>query len=390
MRQLALPSAILLSFLNLFVQLPLTPLVARELSPSLGLVGLAVAAYSVANLAGNVFSGLLVDRWPRGPLIAAGLLAGGLALLGAGWGPPGIGWLIGCLALNGLALSVVTPAAFALLLQRQGDGARVAALSRSGAAIGLGALFGPPLGGLLGDALGGRGAYAAAGGALVLAALALGALLGRDAPEGGGEGPDLAALGRVAAEPRLRLAYAGAFVLMAANGALVFLLPPVVRALGAPKVAVGALFGTFALTALALFLTPAARWSARLGAPGALALGGAVVAAACLALGRAGALPAMLGCMAVYGLGFGLVYLGASERLAQAAPPGRRGTATGLFYAVFSLGAAASPLVLGQLGLGGAQGFAWAAALPALLSAGLLLRLGAGRLRRARPPHAAA
>jgi MFS family permease len=380
MSRLALYLAILAAFLNLFVQIPLTPVHARELTPLLWVVGLAVAAYSTANLAGNLFAGLLVDRFPRGPLIAGGLAAGGAALVAAGAGPRDPWWLVGCLAANGLALAVVTPAAFAGLLARDPGAGRTRDLARSGAAIGVAALVGPPVGGLLGDALGAPAAYQAAGLALVAVALLTAPFLDRGAREACEGEPGLPELWAVARARALRPAYVGAFTLMAVNGALVFVLPPAVRAMGAPAAMTGALFGAFALTALGVFLSPASAALARLGERRAIACGAAVVAAACLALASAASLPAMIAAMAVYGTGFGAVYLGAAGVLAREAPAALRGTATGVFYAVFSLGAALGPLALAQAGLGGPGALAIAALLPAALAA-RLAAAGRGRDR---------
>ncbi len=380
MRTFAVYLAIALSFLNLFVQIPLTPVYARELAPTLWLVGLAVSAYSIANLAGNLFAGLLIDRWPRAPLIAGGLALGGLALVAAGAGPRDVGWLIGCLAFNGLAMAVVTPAAFTLMLGRTDADPRARDLARSGAAIGLAALFGPPIGGGLGDLLGTPLAFQVAGGTLIAAAIGAWPFLERDRPIAG-KGPGLAELRAMAVAPGLRLAYVGAFALMAVNGALVFLLPPAVRAMGLPGAVTGALFGAFALVAIGVFLSPVAGLVARHGARPAIAAGAAAIAAACGALAVVGALPAMGLAMAVYGFGFGLVYLGSAMALAANAPVALRGSATGIFYAVFSLGAALGPLVLARLGFDGPAGFALAALVPAGLSLVLALALALGPRR---------
>lgn len=358
--------AIAASFLNLFLQLPLTPVLARSLSTDLGLVALAVSAYSITNLLGNLFAGLVVDRFRKVPVMAGGLLAGGLALLALGEVGQ-IGWLVGCLMLNGAALSVVTPAAYALLAQVLPAERRPKGMASSGALIGLAALIGPPLAGGLGDRLGQAGAYRVFG--VVLVAVAIALLVGlRHAPDADSNEVGLGELWAALAAPALRPAYLGAFALMFANGSLVFTLPPLVKAMGVSGAMTGALFSAFAVAAIAVFLTPAGRHAYR-GGPGRLmAAGAAVITVSLVALAFMKALLPMALAMALYGVGFGLIFPAALATLVAGAPAERRGTAFGLFYAFFSLGAIAGPFALAQAGTLGVRPFLMAAVVPALFA----------------------
>lgn len=355
--------AIAASFLNLFLQLPLTPVLARALSTDLTWVALAVSAYSITNLFGNLFAGLVVDRFPKVPVLSGGLLLGGLALLALG-NVGHIGWLVACLMLNGLALSVVAPAAYALLAQVLPADRRPKGMASSGALIGLAALIGPPLAGGLGDRLGQAGAYRVVGVVLVMVAIALWAGL-RGAPDAESTEVGLGELWATLKAPGLRPAYMGAFALMFANGSLVFTLPPMVKAMGVSGAMTGALFSAFAIAAIAVFLTPAGRQAYR-GGPGRLMAAGAVVIALSLvALAFMTTLGPMALAMALYGVGFGLIFPAALATLVANASAERRGTAFGLFYAFFSLGAIAGPFALAHAGALGARPFLVAAVVPA-------------------------
>lgn len=346
--QALLFAAIAASFLNLFLQLPLTPVLARTLATDLNMVALAVSAYSIANLIGNLFAGMVVDRFRKVPVMAGGLLVGGLALFALGE-VPSIAWLVGCLMVNGLALSVVTPAAYALLAQVLPIEKRPKGMASSGALIGLAALVGPPLAGGLGDQLGQAGAYRVFG--VVLVAVAIALLVGlRSAPESPSSEVGLGELWEMLVAPTLRPAYLGAFALMFANGSLVFALPPIVKAMGVSGAMTGALFSAFALTAIAVFLTPLGRQAYRGGPGRIMAAGAAVIASSLVLLSLAPTLPWMAASMAVYGIGFGLIFPAALATLVAGAPADRRGTAFGLFYAFFSLGAIAGPFALARAG----------------------------------------
>jgi MFS family permease len=360
-------AAIAASFLNLFLQLPLTPVLARSLSQDLTAVAFAVSAYSIANLAGNLFAGLVVDRFHPVPVMAGGLLAGGLALLALGE-VGSIGWLAGCMMLNGLALSVVTPAAYAMLARVLPASGRARGMASSGALIGLAALVGPPLAGGLGDRLGQVGAYRVIGMALVAVALAL--LIGlRRAPRIEQSNVGLGDLVTVLAEPALLPAYMAAFALMFANGSLVFILPPLVKGMGVSGAMTGALFSAFAVTAIAVFLSPAGRRAYQGGAGHLMSVGAAVVALALVGLSLAPGLVAMGVAMAIYGIGFGMIFPAALATLVAGAHEDRRGSAFGLFYAFFSLGAIAGPFTLARFVGSPMSPFLIAAVVPAVFAA---------------------
>ncbi len=350
----------------------MTPVYARQLTSDLGWVALAVSAYSVTNLAGNLLAGFLIDRAPKGLAIAGGLALGGLALVLTA-GSSTVFGLIGCLMLNGAALSVVTPAAFALLSQTLPDDSKAAGMARSGAAIGLAAMIGPPVGGLLADRLGYAHAYLAIG-LFLMAVAAIAALLLRRSSPVPPEPTGWADFWTLLTERKLSIAYLGAFTLMFANGSLVFALPPTIKDLGLPSVMLGALFSTFALSAMVIFLSPLGTLPKRWGAARTLAAGSTLLAIGVGAIASLSALPALFAALAIYGLGFGLLFPSAIAALVAQVPDGQRGTGFGIFYAVFSLGAIVGPLVLSRASDLGLSPFHLAAVVPALLALGVAMR----------------
>jgi MFS family permease len=350
----------------------LTPVYARQFTSDLGWVAIAVSAYSVTNLAGNLLAGFLIDRVPKGLAIAGGLAVGALGLALAA-GTPTLGWLIAGLMLNGAALSVVTPAAFALLSQTLPDETRSAGMARSGAAIGLAAMIGPPVGGLLADRLGYAHAYLAIGGFLTAVAAVALLSLRRTTPVPP-EPTGWSDFRSLLLDRKLGVAYLGAFTLMFSNGSLIFALPPYIKDLGMPSVMLGALFSTFALSAMLIFLSPLGTLPRRWGPARTLALGAVLMAAGLGVIASLTSLPALFAALVVYGLGFGWVFPSAIAALIAHVPDGKRGTGFGIFYAVFSLGAVVGPLVLARAPELALSPFHLGALVPAMLALGLGLR----------------
>ena len=242
-----------------------------------------------------------------------------------------------------------------------------------GAAIGLAAMIGPPVGGLLADRLGYAPAYLAIGAFLGSVALLSLVALRKTSPVPPNP-TGWADFWALVTDRNLRLPYLGAFTLMFANASLIFALPPYIKDLGLPSVLLGALFSTFALSAMAIFLSPLGTLPKRWGAARTLAIGAAFLAGGIAAIASLTALPALFGSLVVYGLGFGLVFPSAVTALVAHVPEGKRGTGFGIFYAIFSLGAVVGPVVLARAPELGIAPFHLAALVPAGLALGVWLR----------------
>ncbi len=302
-------------------------------------------AYSLANLAGNVAAGLLADRLGRRRVAGASLVAAGatalLHLLPAvvrGTAPEAA-W-VGARLAHGLAIAGVVPSVFALVADSSAVTDRARAFARSGVAIAVASIAASGIGGVLVQRLGVTvtvGTLAA-----MLAGMGLVALAALPAVPPAHSGSSGRPMVRVV-PGALGAALLGAAALMFGQNVLTFAVPLHIRTLGLGPQTTGALFATFGLTALAVFLG-LGRLADRRGRVRTMGAGLALVASAQGLLAAGGALPVLGLAMAVYGTGFGMTFPAIAALAGDGAPPERRGLAMGMLGATFSLGAAAGPM----------------------------------------------
>ncbi|WP_411868417.1 MFS transporter [Vulcanococcus limneticus] len=131
---------------------PVLPFLVADLTGSLSAITVTqvTALYAGCQLVGAPLIGRLSDRWGRKPLMAGAIAVGSLGLLGSG--------LSGSLAMLMLfqAIKGGSAAVFALaqamVADRNEDAdGRTVSFGALGAALGLGFVFGPALGGLIGS-----------------------------------------------------------------------------------------------------------------------------------------------------------------------------------------------------------------------------------------------
>jgi len=365
--------------LDLFIQFPVVAPYLEALGAGPALAGAVVGAYSGANLVGNVLAGLALDRWGRRRPTLLGLVVAGLALGGYALARSPL-QLLGVRVVHGLATAVLSPGAFALLGDTAPGDRRGRVMGTSGALIALSAVVGPALGGIVADRLG-FGAVFLLGGALMIAvALAF----ARWAEETAGESERLHSrrMGRqvlgLVRRPRLVGAYLALLALTLGVGAQVAHLPLRMEAFGASGAGVGSAFTAYALTAMAMMLYPAGRLTDRWSRTGPMTVGLAIAAGAMGVLGGVPGVGGALGGMALFGLGFGLLFPAVTALVTDATALPERGTAFGIFYAVYSLGAvlgsALAGLVAEQAGTASGLPFLVMGAL-AMLAVPLIYRL---------------
>lgn len=129
------------------IMVPLLPYMADRFGATPALITSILGVYSLCQLLANPVLGRLSDRYGRRPVLMASMAVGAVSYLMLGMATS-IGWLVLARALNGLmAGSIVTVMAYASDVSRPDNRART--LGMMGAAIGIGFMLGPAIGGLL-------------------------------------------------------------------------------------------------------------------------------------------------------------------------------------------------------------------------------------------------
>lgn len=131
---------------------PVLPFLVADLTGSLNAITVTQvsALYAGCQLVGAPLIGRLSDRWGRKPLMAGAIGIGSLALLGSGLSGS-LGLLMLFQAIKG-GTSAVFALAQAMVADRNEDSKSLTvSFGALGAALGLGFVFGPALGGLIGS-----------------------------------------------------------------------------------------------------------------------------------------------------------------------------------------------------------------------------------------------
>ncbi len=72
---------VLISFIDMFAQLPILSPFAKELGATPALIGIAVGMYSFSNMFGNILAGYWIDKHGPKKVLLAGFFLTGLFLL---------------------------------------------------------------------------------------------------------------------------------------------------------------------------------------------------------------------------------------------------------------------------------------------------------------------
>ena len=339
---------VLAVFLDLFVQFPTIAPFAEGLGASAALVGIIVAAYSVTNLFGNLGAGFVLDRWGRRLPIVVGLAITIVAVFSYSLVQTSE-QLIAVRAMHGIGAAVLAPGAFSMIGDRAPSDRWGRAMGLTGALIAVAALVGPPAAGILGDTWGADAVFFVDSAVLLMTLITF-LVIARDDVSTAQEGtpaPLIASHEITVRKPALWSAYGATFAITVGIGALVAYLPLVLENQGETAARTGYSFGIYAFVAMLVMASPLNRASDRFGRFGPLIVGLVGVSAGLVMLGVfTGYAGISLG-MAIFGLGYGIVFPAAAALVIGAAGADRRGMAFGIFYAVYSLG-----VVVGAAGSG--------------------------------------
>ena len=333
------------AFFDLFVQFPTIAPHAEGLGASAALVGIIVAAYSFTNLFGNLGAGYILDRWGRRTPMVLGMAITVIAVFSYSLVQTPE-QMMAARAVHGIGAAVLAPGAFSIIGDRTASDRWGRAMGLTGALIAVAALVGPPVAGILRDRLGADVVFYVDAVFILITLIAF-LIIARDnsreVETHNSDGPSEIAR----RQPALWPAYAAAFSITVGIGALVTYLPLMLEEQGQSAARSGYSFGVYALVAMLVMASPIGRASDRFGRFGPLMLGLLGVAAGLALLGVLEGYGGVVVGMAVFGLGYGLVFPAATALVASATGADRRGMAFGVFYAVYSLG-----VVVGASGSG--------------------------------------
>ncbi len=343
------------AFFDLFLQYPVAAPYAVALGASSMLVGLVVAAYSIANLLGNIGAGFILDRWGRTVPLLFGFILTAAAVAAYTLVNSPV-QLLGLRLLHGLTVAALAPGAFALAgdLARPED--RVRVMGANGAVIALAAIVAPAFAGVLQERGGFRTVFLCDAAFLLIVASVLWLFRARLRPFAFGRSTAVKDLTRWSTVVRQQFApYSTLFSFTIALGVLVTHVPERLQALGISPAVRGAAFSLYGLVAAIVMISPitgrlarqqwsisaaAGAWLVALG----LFLAGGLGVASSAALARTTLLGA-----AVFGFGFGLLFPAVTAEVARRVPREVRGRAFGFFYALYSFGVILGALAAGWL-----------------------------------------
>ena len=333
---------------------PLLPQIAQDIGTTIGTASVIVSGYAVAHATMQLFGAPLGDRFPKYALVTL------LCILCAGaTAACGFSDSLTALAFARLACGLTAGAIIPLAMAFIGDAVpyerRQPVLGRFLAGQILGLVSGQIIGGVVGDHFGWRTVFFVVAGIFVLAAACLLTEFLRNpltrvaARSGAGWRGLMSDYASVFMQRWALIILFGAFVEFAIMfGAFAYIGADLHARAGLSFSAVGGVLAAFGAGGLA-YVMNVQRLVDRLGQIGLVAVGGAMMAAANIALAVAPIWWVAFGAITVIGLGFHMVHNTLQVNATQMAPQARA-TALGVFSSALYLGqsagvAAAAPVV---------------------------------------------
>lgn len=337
---------IVVAFLDTFIQLPIITPYSLELGASYTLTGAIVAVYSFTNMIGNILGGHWIDKFGRKKMLFTGMIFVCLILFLYPFAQNGFQLFLARF-FHGLAGGILIPAAFAYVGDRSAGKTRGKSMAFTGASIGIAAIVGPAVGGVLAARASIESVFILVAVLFLISTILVFFFIEETfttTDRGKFNFKDFVPLIK---HPMIMLASMSAFALMVSNGTLAFALPLNVEAMGKGTETTGMLLSTFGIVALIVFMTPIHRIYDRFAAIRLIATGLCLIGIGMTILSLTTSFTINFLAMIVYGLGFAFIFPSMNKLIADASTKVDRGKAYGVFYAFFSLGAVAGSTVSG-------------------------------------------
>lgn len=337
---------IIVAFLDTFIQLPIITPYAIELDASYILAGAIVAVYSFTNMIGNIIGGHWIDKFGRKKMLFTGMVAVSVVLFlyplsQNGW------QLFIARFFHGLAGGVLIPAAFAYIGDHSGGENRGKKMAFTGAGIGIAAIVGPAVGGVLAARASIEAVFLLVAVLFLITSLIV-LFFVKESYVATDRGKfNFKEFIPLIKHPMIILSSVSAFGLMISNGTLAFALPLNVELMKLSTETTGMLLSTFGIMALIVFLTPLNFIYDKFSPVHLIATGLGLIGVGMIILSVMATFMSNFIAMVIYGLGFAFIFPSMNKIIADASTKVDRGKAYGVFYAFFSLGVVAGSSVSG-------------------------------------------
>jgi MFS family permease len=159
--------------LSIGIIIPILPVLVKEINISSAVFGVAVSAFGLAKLIGNVPSAAWVEKYGRKPVLVGGMVvcAASLGSIGFSLIPElGAPWLIGCRFVTGLGVAAFTSGAFMYMSDISTALNRARTMAPVMSSFTAGTAVGPAIGGLAVEHLGIMNSYLTVGSSIALLA----------------------------------------------------------------------------------------------------------------------------------------------------------------------------------------------------------------------------
>lgn len=340
------------AFIDLFAQLPVMSTYALSVGATTFIAGIVVGLYSFTNTFGNIFSGIFTDKIGSFNVLLVGLTTTVLSLLSYQFiNTPEALLIVRC--VHGFFSGFITPAAFTLLANTRREDQQGSGGAITGSFVGSAAIIGPAVSGILANktTVPNVLSLVACYGFVLIVALVLYFRGGEERVE------KVRSTVKLQWNSGIWKAYGGAFFLMFSQGVLAFLLPLHVESLGYSSRLSGTLLSMFGIVAVIIFAAPTNRIFDKVRSEFTFFIGIAIIGCSQILIGQFSEQGALYGALALYGLGFALLFPSINALLVESTTKEKRGKAYGYFYAFFSIGVVAGSWVLGMLDFTITNGF---------------------------------
>ena len=335
-------------FLDTHLLIPIMALYAAQLGARVGVVGLIIGLYSIANAPANILFGRIIDRVGARVPLTFGLLGDALAMFLYSLCRVPF-HLILVRVFHGISGGIIGPATMSITAADSTSQKGGRTMAFYGMSLAAATLVGYLVSATLASRLGYEFVFYVGALMLVSGAVAtrlIPTITRRPLAPSESLKADLGRVIGLMKRKGLRASYSSVFAQYFAFGGVVTLLPLYLSSLGMEVFHVGILLATFAITFIALQV-PSGILSDKLGRRIPLVVGLCLCVVSLAILPTLEAFPTLISIMVLYGMSYALIFPSISAMVADYTAPEERGRATGIFHALLTVGVAIGAPIMG-------------------------------------------